>query len=180
MPRYLALFIGAASDEQKSEGLPEEESARFMDAWAKWAEKHQTAIVDHGAPLGPTKRADAAGITDTKNMLVAYAIVEAASHQDAARIFEENPHITLPETPSRFWSASRCRKPERRSLLPRRAPPDVAAEKSVRPVDLRRPPRRPASAPRAIVAAARRDVEHAPAVRDDPPTAAPRCRPGTP
>ena len=55
----------------------------------------QGAIVDMGSPLGKTKRADARGISDTSNAMAAYTIVQAESHEAAAKIFENHPHFTI-------------------------------------------------------------------------------------
>jgi hypothetical protein len=61
----------------------------------KWATANQKAIVDQGSPLGKTKRASAKGISDTKNEMTAYTIVQAESHEAAAKLFEKHPHFTM-------------------------------------------------------------------------------------
>lgn len=66
-----------------------------MLAWGQWVETHEAAIVDTGAPLGKTKRISGQGIADMKNAMVAYAIVQADSHQAAARLFEKHPHFMI-------------------------------------------------------------------------------------
>lgn len=70
-------------------------NGRGMDAWMAWGEKHASSIVDHGTPLGKTKRIDAKGIADTRNNLAAYTLVKAESHEAAARLFEGHPHFTI-------------------------------------------------------------------------------------
>ena len=52
-------------------------------------------IKDIGNPLGKTKRVDKNGISDTKNMLTAYTIVEAETHEDAAKLFAKHPHFEI-------------------------------------------------------------------------------------
>ncbi len=94
MKKYLAIYLGTASDAQKNEVTPEQEKA-MMDGWAKWSAEHAAAIVDSGTPLGKTKKIDVTGTTDTKNDMVVYTIVQAESHEEAAKIFENHPHITL-------------------------------------------------------------------------------------
>ena len=49
-----------------------------------------------GEPLGKTKRITAQGIADARNDLNYYAIVEADSHEAAANIFVDNPHLQIP------------------------------------------------------------------------------------
>ena len=56
---------------------------------------HAASIVDQGTPLGKTKRASPEGIDDIKNVMVGYAIVQAESHEAAAKLFENHPHFTI-------------------------------------------------------------------------------------
>lgn len=99
MKNYLAIFTGspAAMDAWKSMDAAQREvkEKEGMQAWKAWVTKHQASIVDHGNPLGKTKRISAAGIADTRNNMGAYTIVRADSHEDAARLFEQHPHFTI-------------------------------------------------------------------------------------
>lgn len=101
MKRFLAIYIGteAALDRAKWTSLDDQtrkarESAG-MEAWMKWGEKHAAAIVDQGTPLGKTKRAASQGVGDIKNSIVGYVIVQAESHEAAARLFENHPHFSI-------------------------------------------------------------------------------------
>lgn len=101
MKRFLAVYIGteaARADsgwDRMSEEERREKQRTGMEAWSKWVEAYRDAIVDVGTPLGKTRRASAQGIEDVKNDLVAYTIVEADSHEAAAKLFEQHPHFTL-------------------------------------------------------------------------------------
>ena len=101
MKRFMAIYIGSATAAQKEDlfkGDPKqlaEMQARGMAAWGDWATRNATKIVDHGAPLGRTKRVSSSGISDTTNLLVAYAIVQADSHEEAARLFDGHPHFAV-------------------------------------------------------------------------------------
>jgi hypothetical protein len=99
MKRFLAIFLGTEANVTKWKELPEAErharEQKGMDAWNQWGIDHQAAIVDMGAPLGKTKRASRDGISDTKNAMAAYVIVQADSHDAAAKIFENHPHFTI-------------------------------------------------------------------------------------
>lgn len=94
MKKYLAIYLGGASDAAKREMTPELQQ-QMMEEWGAWAEKYASAILDGGAPLGKTKQADKSGVSDTKNAITSYAIVQAESHAEAAEMFTTNPHITL-------------------------------------------------------------------------------------
>lgn len=101
MPRFLAIYMGTQDSEVQHQwdSLPEAEKAdrsqRAMAAWGAWVEQHKHAIRDMGAPLGKTLLASPDGISPTKNAIAAYVIVEAASHADAARMFENHPHFSI-------------------------------------------------------------------------------------
>ena len=60
-----------------------------------WGAANAAAIVDQGSPLGKTKRASAQGVSDSKNALTGYVIVQAESHEAAARLFESHPHFAI-------------------------------------------------------------------------------------
>lgn len=98
---YLAVFIGAKDGPKMAawNALPEaERNAKMqagMAAWKAWAEKHQAAIAGMGGPLGKTKKISDRGIEDVSNMLSAYTIVRAESHEAAARMFENHPQFTI-------------------------------------------------------------------------------------
>ena len=96
--RYLAIYLGSAAAREKAAAagtISEATAAAGMAAWGEWVAKHQSAIVDIGSPLGKTKRVSAAGIADIANMLTAYVIVEADSHETAAAMFRDHPHFTI-------------------------------------------------------------------------------------
>ena len=101
MKKFLAIYIGTTEAFERSgwNALPEttkkEREAAGMKAWMEWGEKHGRAIVDHGAPLGKTKRTDAQGVAGIKNNMAGYAIVQAESHEAAAKLFEGHPHFTI-------------------------------------------------------------------------------------
>ena len=101
MKNFLAIYIGSESASQRSHWNELDEAARRaresegMKAWAEWATTHAAAIVDRGAPLGRTKRASPEGLSDIKNVMAAYVIVRAESHEAAAKLFENHPHFTI-------------------------------------------------------------------------------------
>lgn len=78
MGRFLAVFNGVANQAGKAE-LTEQQQRDFMGAWASWAQAHERALVDPGAPLSATKLVTAQGVEDVTDTEVAYAIVEAGS-----------------------------------------------------------------------------------------------------
>lgn len=99
MAKFLALYIGSASTSEKENysPTPDEEKmwADGMTQWGEWMERHSSAIVDSGTPLGKTLRASPDGISAHENRNVAYVIVEAESLQAAAELFKGHPHFAV-------------------------------------------------------------------------------------
>lgn len=99
MNRYLAVFTGTpdamASWEALSEGERQQRQAKGVAAWKKWATDNAAAIVEMGGPLSRTKLVSKAGISDIRNNLAAFTVVQAESQEAAARLFLDHPHFTL-------------------------------------------------------------------------------------
>lgn len=101
MKKFLAIYIGTASAHEKarwdqlSAEVRHQKEAAGLAAWMEWGASHAAAIVDPGSPLGRTRRAAGEGITDIKNGMTGYVIVQAESHEAAARMFEHHPHFTI-------------------------------------------------------------------------------------
>ena len=101
MKKFMAVYTGSpdalqnyakkfASEEQRKAN-----DRKGMDAWMKWAKEHAGSLVDGGTPLGKTKRVTKDGISDVRNNLAAYTIVEAESQEAAAKMFLNHPHFTI-------------------------------------------------------------------------------------
>jgi len=98
MKRFLALYMAPAAEFEKiMTTFTPEQMQEGMDEWMKWMKAHQTHLADNGAPLGKTKRVDAKGSTNTKNEIGGYSIVQADSHDAAAKVFgKDHPHLQIP------------------------------------------------------------------------------------
>ncbi|OGZ45531.1 MAG: hypothetical protein A3C84_04215 [Candidatus Ryanbacteria bacterium RIFCSPHIGHO2_02_FULL_48_12] len=99
MKKFLAIYLGSANAMARWRAADEEtrkaQEKAGMEAWMQWATTHKDAIVDMGAPLGKTKRIDKGGISDTKNEIGAYTVVQAESHEEAAKLFLDHPHFVF-------------------------------------------------------------------------------------
>lgn len=101
MKKFMAVYMGSASTLGKSgwSGLTEAErkalQASGVEAWGKWVMANSASIIDSGNPLGKTKRISRQGIADIKNEMTAYTIIQAESHEAAARIFLDHPHFMI-------------------------------------------------------------------------------------
>ena len=98
---FLAVFLGSKTSAKMAawNALPETErrarEQQGIAAWKAWVEKHQATLVELGGPLGKTKRVDSSGIADISNEIGAFTVVRAASHEAAAKLFENHPHFTI-------------------------------------------------------------------------------------
>lgn len=98
---YLAVFVGSKSGARRtawdalSEGERAAKQQEGITAWGAWLAKNHGAIVEIGGPLGKTKQVTANGVADASNELGAFTVVRAASHDAAARLFENHPHFTI-------------------------------------------------------------------------------------
>jgi hypothetical protein len=100
MKKFLAIYLGSPSDavmknwqSLDSETRKEKEKAGIK-GWKDWI-NNNSSIIDAGSPIGKTKRIDSNGISDTKNLICGYTIVEAESQEAAAKLFINHPHFSV-------------------------------------------------------------------------------------
>ena len=86
---------GFAKYKAMDEEMRKNNDMKGMEAWKNWVMSHKASIVDMGSPLGKTKRIDKSGISDVRNDLGAWTIVEAESEVAAAQMFVDHPHFTI-------------------------------------------------------------------------------------
>jgi hypothetical protein len=101
MKQFLAIFTGSPGAFERSkwnamdEAKRKELETKGIKAWGDWMATHQASVVVQGGPLGKTKRVGPEGITDIKNHMAGYVVVQAESHSAAAQMFEGHPHFTI-------------------------------------------------------------------------------------
>ncbi|THK37125.1 hypothetical protein EHS39_14940 [Ensifer sp. MPMI2T] len=101
MKRFLAIYMGTEAALERSQWRKmgdEERKAREaagIEAWMEWGRANAASIIEQGSPLGKTKRVSPEGISDIKNSMTGYVVVQAESHEAAARLFENHPHCTI-------------------------------------------------------------------------------------
>jgi hypothetical protein len=94
----MVLYMASQAEFEKmmKTSTPEQQK-KGMEAWMKWMNEHKASLVDGGAPLGKTKRVDANGTSNTKNQIGGYSVVQAETHDAAAKMFgKEHPHLQVP------------------------------------------------------------------------------------
>lgn len=101
MKKFIAIYLGSKNSPNLQKWLALDEATRKqreaqgIQAWMAWGEKHADAILDGGAPLGKTKQVDKGGLSDITNLMTGYAIVQAESHEAAAKLFVNHPHFSI-------------------------------------------------------------------------------------
>jgi hypothetical protein len=98
MRKFMVLYMASKAEfEKMMKNSTPEQHQKGMEAWMKWMNENKTSLVDSGAPLGKTKRVDSNGASNTKNEIGGYSVVQAESHDSAAKMFgKEHPHLQVP------------------------------------------------------------------------------------
>ena len=98
MKKFMAIYMASGADfERMMKTSTPEQQNKGMESWMKWMNENKASILEGGAPLGKTKRADTTGISDTKNNIGGYSIVQAETHDAAAKLFgKDHPHLQMP------------------------------------------------------------------------------------
>jgi hypothetical protein len=65
--------------------------------WQQWMRDHAGMIAVTEA-AGKTKGVTSSGVSDTRNDIILYSIVEAESHDIAAKVFTHHPHLQIPQS----------------------------------------------------------------------------------
>jgi hypothetical protein len=102
MKKFLVTYLAptAVIDDWMKKPVEERKEAeeKMQAEWKKWMSDHMNVFADKGAGVGKTKRVNSQGVSDTRNDIMLYAIVEAESHEAAAKIFEGHPHFQIPQS----------------------------------------------------------------------------------
>jgi len=101
LKKFLVLYLVPAdvlADWAKTDPATRKTAEQKMQGdWGRWMSDHAKMItVTEGA--GKTKVVTSAGIGDTKNDIMLYSIVEADTHDIAAKAFANHPHLTIPQS----------------------------------------------------------------------------------
>ena len=101
MQKFLVLYSAPAAIldawMQKPAEERKEAEQKMMAEWKQWMSEHAKMFADVGAGVGATKRVTLKGVADTRNDIMLYAIIEAGSHDAAAKLFIAHPHLDIPE-----------------------------------------------------------------------------------
>ncbi len=99
--KFLALYLAppsviddwAKTDPEKRKVAEE----KMRSEWVKWMGVHAKMLISTDAG-GKSKRITSGGVSDTRNDIMLYSIVEVASLDEAAKLFENHPHLQIPQS----------------------------------------------------------------------------------
>jgi hypothetical protein len=99
--KFLVLYlvpVDVMADWAKTDQATRQPAEEKMQRdWQRWTGEHAKMLsLTEGA--GKTKAITSAGIADIKNDIILYSIVEADSHESAAKAFAHHPHLTIPQS----------------------------------------------------------------------------------
>ena len=102
MKKFLVTYLAPASviaDWKKTEPSTRKAAEAEMQAdWKKWMDHNARLFADIGAGVGRTKVVNTQGVSDSKNDILLYSVIEAESHDAAAKSFEGHPHLRIPQS----------------------------------------------------------------------------------
>jgi hypothetical protein len=94
MKKYFVLYKASPEEIKKwlSKSSPEDQK-KITEAWGKWTGDHKSDIADPGTQLNQVKQVTTKGITDVHNDVGGYMILQAESHDAAAKLLQDSPHF---------------------------------------------------------------------------------------
>lgn len=102
MKSFLAIFTCAENSKNHETWKqldPKEQKVRMkkgMVAKEQWVATYKNQVIFEGGPLSEiTKKVDTHGIHDFPSQMGSFVVIQADSHEEAAKIFLEHPHFAL-------------------------------------------------------------------------------------
>jgi hypothetical protein len=109
MKKFVVIFMAPAAVLAKWMDTPEAErkaaEEKMRGEWQTWMAAHKDAIVEI-AGLGTTKRVSTGGVTDTKNDMMMYAVMQAESQDAVAAMLAGHVHLQIPEASIEIMAAN--------------------------------------------------------------------------
>jgi hypothetical protein len=100
MKKFAVLYLTPPSvlDEwaKTDPAKKKEAEQKMMAEWNKWMAEHANMIISTDAG-GKTKCVTPNGVSDTRNDIMLYSVVQAESHEAAAKPFLTHPHLQIPQ-----------------------------------------------------------------------------------
>jgi len=102
MKKFLVLYMVPPSvmDEWQRKPADERKAAenKMSGEIQVWTGGRSKLFADRGAGLGKAKRVTSSGVTDARNELAMYAIVQGDSQEAVAQAYLSHPHLQIPQS----------------------------------------------------------------------------------
>jgi|SRR5215831_10343104 len=95
MKKFLVLYHAPVSAAQQMVGATPEQMKAGMDAWADWAKRIGSALVDPGMPLENAAAIGAASRA-SQSTITGYSILQAESADAIRDLLKAHPHRHVP------------------------------------------------------------------------------------
>ena len=95
MKKFLVLYKAPLTSFEQMMKAPPEQQKAGMDAWMGWSKKAGDSLVDMGAPLGRAVSVTPAGVSQIRNDLGGYSIMQAESKEALGESLKGHPHFMM-------------------------------------------------------------------------------------
>ena len=100
MKKFMAIYRGEPNKgntewNSLSKEDMEKQIQKGMESWGKWMQDNASRIVYPGGPLGKTLQVNKEGVSSKVNADCGFVIIEAATHDEAAKLFLNHPHFSI-------------------------------------------------------------------------------------
>jgi len=95
---FFSIPLPTMTEWQKTD--PQQRAASekdMMQQWQKWSAEHSEMILSTEVG-GKTKNVTSDAVTDTRNDIVLYSIVQGESHDAVAAAYRSHPHLQIPSS----------------------------------------------------------------------------------
>ena len=97
--RFMVHFCipqSAMADWAKTDPKTREEAEKkMMQDWENWDKAH-AEMIECLEVVGKTKEVKSAGVADTRNDIMMYAVAKGESHEAVAMAYQDHPHLQIP------------------------------------------------------------------------------------
>ena len=99
LKKFMVLFLiplETMTEWKKTDAQQREASEKnMMQEWVKWSDAHSKMILSTEVG-GKTKTVLANAVSDTRNDIVLFSMVQGESHAAVAEEFQSDPHLQIP------------------------------------------------------------------------------------
>jgi hypothetical protein len=96
MKRYLVLYRAPETAKAQMHNASPEQMKSVKDAWASWAKKAGSAIVDIGAPTAESQKyTSAKSAQDGDPSIGGFSIFQAESKDALSKVLDGHPHFSM-------------------------------------------------------------------------------------